>query len=837
MVDFSRLMDTSLPPLPVEPAALFQGLVRNSPLDGYLRSVQSEVLHAWHQRRTERDVIIKMNTGSGKTVVGLLILQSVLNEGLGPSVYLCPNTQLVDQVIDQGRALGIKAIAVGAGQDLPVEFFNREAIVVATFQKLFNGRSVFGAPGSSHPAVKLGAVLVDDAHSCLSIARQTVTITLPSQSSEYKRLLGLFLPAIKGQSEGKAAEIARGHAKAVAAVPYWAWMDAIDTVAEILAAAKNTDPLKFSWDLVKDDLKACHCHVAGDRMEITPHLVPIDAIPSFTKADRRYFLSATLVDDAVLMREFGVSETAVTNTISPVLRGDIGERLIVAPALIDPELTGEMPELAAGIAKRDYNVVVLVPSFVAAEPWVKAGATLCKGDSVGGAVSALRGKKGNFFVLANRYDGIDLPDDACRVLILDGLPHGESLLDQYSAAVRADSPLLRARLVQTIEQGLGRGIRSGSDYCAVMVCGDVVSLIGLTRMVQLFSPETRKQVEIGQKSAHLAKSDSGTGWDKLKGLLTQLLHRNAAWRDYHARMMTGLTASPLACETRLAAAERRAAHLFRMGACLEAAELVRGLANGNVLRDEADQGWYLQLAAAYAHPADPAQAQEMQRKAHELNRLMLKPAPGAQYRKASIKAGLQSERVLKWVQEFTEPNAVVVAVQALTSRLVFGTASDEFESAWKELGCVLGFDSSRPEDEYSQGPDNLWGFADNSYLVAEAKSEVTTDRTEVYKGEVAQLSVSANWFRTEYGDAEFTLALIHPTEMLADDAFAPPGAQVLTADGLGALRQRLTAFAAAVASRPLAGWSATDIGRQLNTHKLDRAGIRTGLFTPLKRPR
>ena len=394
------------------------------------------------------------------------------------------------------------------------------------------------------------------------------------------------------------------------------------------------------------------------------------------------------------------------------------------------------------------------------------GPKVCKNEDVGAAVAALRHGKGHCYVLANRYDGIDLPDDACRVLVLDGLPHGESLIDQYVAGVRADSPLLRGRLVQTVEQGLGRGIRSGSDHCAVLVCGDVVSLLGTTRMAALLSPETRKQVEIGRHAAQLTKAEAGTGWEKLKGLLAQSLHRNPNWRDYHARMMTGLTAAPPICDTRLAKAERRAGELFRMGAFLEATELVRGLTNGDLLKDDADKGWYLQLAAAYAHPADPAQAQEIQRKAHELNRSLLKPAPGVQYRKVSARAGLQSERVLNWVQEFTEPNAVVVAAQALTSRLVFGAGSEDFEAAWKELGTVLGFDSERPEDEFGQGPDNLWRFADDSILVTEAKSEVSTDRREVFKSEVAQLSVSYNWFRQEYGSATLMLALIHPAETL-----------------------------------------------------------------------
>lgn len=49
-----------------------------------------------------------MNTGSGKTLVALLILQSCLNEGVGPALYVVPDKFLVEQVKTQADALGIK---------------------------------------------------------------------------------------------------------------------------------------------------------------------------------------------------------------------------------------------------------------------------------------------------------------------------------------------------------------------------------------------------------------------------------------------------------------------------------------------------------------------------------------------------------------------------------------------------------------------------------------------------------------------------------------------------------------------------------------------------------
>ena len=41
---------------------------------GYPRDVQTEVWKQWFDKRSEKNIIIKMNTGVGKTVVGLTIL-------------------------------------------------------------------------------------------------------------------------------------------------------------------------------------------------------------------------------------------------------------------------------------------------------------------------------------------------------------------------------------------------------------------------------------------------------------------------------------------------------------------------------------------------------------------------------------------------------------------------------------------------------------------------------------------------------------------------------------------------------------------------------------------
>ena len=92
----------------VRPRDIFAALP-NKPWS-YLRAEQGEVLEGWYGRRDDRDVVIKQNTGGGKTVVGLLIAQSTINEGVGKAVYLAPDTYLATRVRAEAAQLGLQEL-------------------------------------------------------------------------------------------------------------------------------------------------------------------------------------------------------------------------------------------------------------------------------------------------------------------------------------------------------------------------------------------------------------------------------------------------------------------------------------------------------------------------------------------------------------------------------------------------------------------------------------------------------------------------------------------------------------------------------------------------------
>lgn len=89
-----KLESKSKAPLVTDPIELYQSLFHK---DGYayLRGIQEEVLNAWHLRRDEKEILCKMNIGSGKTLVSLMMLYSKLNEGVGNAVYVCPDNYLL----------------------------------------------------------------------------------------------------------------------------------------------------------------------------------------------------------------------------------------------------------------------------------------------------------------------------------------------------------------------------------------------------------------------------------------------------------------------------------------------------------------------------------------------------------------------------------------------------------------------------------------------------------------------------------------------------------------------------------------------------------------------
>ncbi len=823
MVNFSKLIAQENQPPEIDPRRLFGSLHREY---DYLRDVQGDVLDEWHGRRNERDLVIKMNTGAGKTVVGLVILQSLLNEGKGPALYLCPDLYLVSQVQREAERLGIKCVGSGQGEPLPPEFYDSSAILVINAYKLFNGRSLFGVAGRpSH--VSVGAVVVDDAHKCVDIAHEQFSARFLKESPVWKSLISFFESELKQQGVSLWADIVEGKGDTCIRVPYWAWQERLDDIANLFSKNADSEELKFVWQFLKERgvLENSTAVVSGERIEIAPFLLPIDLVPSFDRANHRVYMSATLLDDASLVKDFAADADSVKKPIRPKIGGDIGERLIISPSLVDPSLEGTIasglvPEIRSA---HQANVVVLVPSFGQAENWklFLPDAKVASRDDISDLIGQLSDSDSNVVIFANRYDGIDLPDKACRVLVFDGLPQEHRLVRVIEATERQPSPILNRQIAQRIEQGIGRGVRSRSDYCVVILTGSkLVPFMSQVDNQSLFTEDTKRQIEAGKRLSVEIKSTSANSYKAILELVSQCLNRNPGWQTYHRNALQGSQSTPVSTDTDLAVLELNAWQFALKSNYSKASDEIGNLIKSNDDLSDGDTGWYLQKQAEYLHHVDKASAFEKQIKAHDFNRRLLKPPEGIMYRKLQAKHTEQAYAALAWMKRFSDPNAMVIAAQEVIYALAFGVNHNTFEEALKDLSEIIGFDAQRPDKEAGRGPDVLWRLDNGRYLVIEAKNQVRLDRAAIYKAEAEQLCHHATWFEQNYTGQPYTPVLIHPADTLSHDAYLPDGTKIVQEGDLQQLGETVNEFVASLTTKPASQWSPQDIQQQLTAYKL-----------------
>lgn len=771
-----------------------------------LRPEQVEVLEQWHKRRNERDLVIKQNTGGGKTLVGLLIGQSSLNEAMGPVVYLVPDTYLIQQVVGAANEVGIAVTDNARDED----FLAGKAILVATFDKLINGRSTFGVTGYKK-VTQLGTVIVDDAHAALSSADNQFRAVVPESCPAYSELLALFAADLQRQNPKAFADLKDGQSGSPLRVPPKAALDRAQAALDILnpyGDDSNLKSLYFAWPLVAEHLDSAVITFTDREVEIKTPCPAISMIPAFAQAKRRVYLTATLANEGVLVTELGANADAVRQTIVPARASDLGDRVIIAPLSINPDLDPEqIRELARNFADGDrngdghadadpINVVILVPSNRAAQNWQPYADEIVNVKTMGPVVDRLTdGEHVGIIVLINKYDGVDLPNDACRLLIVDGIPTPLRPHEQRESAALTGSDTYLARTVQRIEQGMGRGIRDVEDYCAVLLMTREASLtLRNVQSRQYYSPATRRQVELSQE---VAAQIAGEGIDPIRQLLDLFLNRDDEWKIASRAAIAEAAYPALGQVSALDCARREAWDRAIANDFTGSVTVLRAAISD--LTDDLERGWRMEELASYQTHFDSIGAQKTLRSARISNPAVLKPdaaLPAIPAVKGPAHQGTEAARYL--AEKYSDPVELRLSIGCLFDNIVWGVrgTADQAEQQIQHLGEHLGFGSQRPEKESDDGgPDNLWGLGPTSNAVIELKTEVSRDDKRIIKSEAEQLLHSMEWDRLREPGKTRVPVLIHPSTVLHPKATLAPDTRIITPDDLKKLQDNVVAFA------------------------------------------
>jgi hypothetical protein len=786
-IDFGKINSGNTSNTALHPREIFTALP--SKKEGkfeYPRDVQTQVWDKWFSRRNEKDLVIKMNTGSGKTIVGLLILKSCLNERKGPAVYLVPDNYLVKQVTGEAQDIGIE---VTEDTDSP-RFLSGKAILVCNIYKLVNGKSAFGV-GDEGIKISIGSILIDDAHACLDTVEDQFILTIDSQNPVYKEIYSCFKESLHAQCDTKASEIENRDPDSYMQVPFWTWQSNKSNISNILITHKNEEWMKFVWPLIKESLPLSRCVVSSDKIEISPHCIPIDMIPSITNAFRKIFMTATLVDDSILSSHFGITEESINKAVIPDMAGDIGDRMILLPQVISTKITDDEIKQFCKSISQDVNVVVIVPSEYRANFWKDQADLILNKSSLYEGVNRLKKEKVGLTILVNRYDGIDLPKDACRFLVIDGLPVVRRLIDKVETGIIMESSRKGAQLIQKIEQGMGRGVRSSDDYCAVFLMGrNLTSQLYTGGAINRFSPGTKAQINLSEQISEQIK---GGDLSQIREVIMYCLHRNQDWVSKSKGALASLSYETGGTPDLIAIGQRKAYNFASINnykaAVNELEKVVREV-------DEKPLKSYLkQCLAEYINFYDPVEAQKILMAAASDNPRVTKPMEGISYHKLESKVMDQARRCGDYLrQKFNDPNKIVVEMNGLLESLIFKPdTSDIFEESLKVIAPYIGFSSQRPEAEYRKGPDVLWELGNLSYFVIECKNGATTDT--INKHDCNQLNGSGEWFTNSYDKTcSFTPILVHPSVRFEYAASPKANTRIINEEKLLLLRKNISDF-------------------------------------------
>lgn len=785
MLDFKKIINDNKRNNIINPREIFMSLP-NRRFD-YPRDVQTEVWKQWIEKKDEKDIIIKMNTGSGKTIVGLIILMSCIREEKKPAVYIVPNNFLVKQVINEAKAMGI-AITEDSND---VSFLTGEKILITNIYKLVNGKTVFGKRSNGNN-LKIGSVLIDDVHACLNDIESQYTIEITKDDINYSKIYKIFENDIKKQYPNRVTDIENGIPGVNILVPYWVWQDKSNEIYKILLDNNDNTDINMKLPLFRDYFNLCNCVVSTDKIEISPKSININEIESFKRAERRIYMSATIVAVDSLISKCGITNYP-QNVIKPQYADDMGERFILFPQVINKEITDDEIKIKLKEYSKMYNVVVIVPSDIRKKYWEDVADQSINKFNLEEEIEKLKNNHVGLIVMSNRYEGIDLPNKACEILVIDGIPNSKRKYDEIEQQMIGNSEKILNKKIQLIEQGMGRGVRSSGDYCAVIMMGQgLISTLYADGYIDKMTGITREQIKL---SNEIAKQLSGKNIDEIFESMDYCLKRDHEWIETSKSILAQIK---YVDEIEKSDVENTLSECFELAKSSEYDKCIKKMEDLiNVQSDKDLKGYLKMQLAEYYNFIDKEKSQEILKSAYSLNNQIIKPMEGIKYTKSVKRINKQAQNIIEFIEENNcNFNNIIIKLNKTLGDLVFvENTHNLFENAVKEIGKFIGVISERPENNTGNGPDNLYIINNEYAMIIECKNEVHIEN-KICKSDCNQLNGSNEWFKNNYKGTGITgiPILIHPSNIYNKDCNPNENTKIMTKKQVEKLKESVNKF-------------------------------------------
>jgi hypothetical protein len=489
--------------VPDSPEKLFLDLPRRK-IPGVLPHQQELMRKYASSAIDDPDVALQLPTGSGKTLVGLLIGEWRRRKFGERVVYLVPTIQLVNQVVEQAEdkyGLTVHGFVGSRKKYDPTARANYKSgacVAVTNYSSLFNTNPFF---------CDADVIILDDVHAAENYISALWSVRIERREPKHKVLHAALCAPLKPLLDPLNYTRLTGEADGVAD---GAWVDKlptpeyagiVDQITEILDAHAPSAELTHSWKMIRDHIRACHLYFSSHEILIRPLIPPTWTHAAFANPKQRIYMSATLGEGGDMERLVGRAPIKRL----PVPEGwdshGVGRRFFVFPEM--SLSSDDARQLRHDLMKETDRSIVLVPNNIlrdeiAEDVRTTLGYQVFSADDIEGTKSLFIAAKSAVAIMANRYDGIDFPGDECRLLFIEGLPRATNLQERFLMARMGANALFNERIQTRVLQAIGRCTRSLEDYSAVVVSGEELpDYLADSHRRKYFHPELQAELTFG----------------------------------------------------------------------------------------------------------------------------------------------------------------------------------------------------------------------------------------------------------------------------------------------------------------------------------------------------
>jgi hypothetical protein len=767
-----------------DPEKIFQSLTLRGGIEN-IWEPQAEALRHWHKTRGAPRVVLEMNTGGGKTLIAMLIAQSLVNETTEHVLYVCSTNQLVEQTRQQAAQCGLETSTYygGTWHDEPV-YRQGRGPCITNYAALFNGKSIFR---KDVPA----AIIMDDAHVAGPNIRAAFTLKIAFGTPLFAKLAGLYQQYFKNAGHEHAfISLIGGDPIPLFFVPAFQVNRSAQKLSTLLVegGVGEDKATLFAWEHLRDHIDRCVVLFSAKRIEIGPVMPPLESLPQLSQCPRVVYMTATLPSAVQFTRIFGPRKL---QHIKPGGKSGEAQRLFV---FAEGDTDEDQRKWAKALIK-SKKACVLTASTDSASQWASVGSVYA-GEQGQAGLDAFKGASPpEKIIMASRYDGIDLPGDCCRILVIDGLPLGAFLLDRFADETLHIEGLRASSTAVRVTQAVGRIFRSNTDHGVVVLCGRDLQRWISTPKNQAFLPGLlQRQVQFSLELKEKVASGQVNHEELISGVLKGRKDWDTLYNDSIGDYDTRNQPQPDPWLVAAAGEENEAFEAFWSGAYDKAGPKLTDLAELAEPHDAGLAGWYRHWAGlAQERLGKPAEAFELYRMAANARAQLGRPKQENQAGMSAdiISPGAQAEAIASGSMNFQK---VLKRLEIIRTNLVYGEDTKPAEAAISDLGTLLGLTASRPDNDEKPrtGPDVLWrSVPDKSGIALEAKTDKKSHAMYQKKDDIAQFHDHVGYLNKKYGKENFVLAIVGRELPVSPECHPPVNLRIIPIEGFQELADRV----------------------------------------------